>query len=222
MEDHNKTQHTEHKSEPMPDIGKVDLKSVSPDALKGGFGDVIEILKMNQAKMDAVAARDGEGITLALVYLVIGQLVAALGGAVLGYTILGTTFRTPIVNALIGGVVSAAISAAVLYITSLIAVRVFNGKGKFPAYFRVMGYASLINVVGFVTMVPFLTAISGIWLLVINYKALMSVHKLDSTNAILSIVLTVVAFFVLTYLVGMIGLNAMMAGGAGAMNYSAV
>jgi len=120
----------------------------------------------------------------------------------------------------IGAVVGSVIAAVVLYVTNMIAIQVFKGKGKFPSYFRVMGYASLINVIGFVTMVPFLSAIAGIWLLVINYKTLMSVHKLDSTNAILTIVLTVVAFFVLTYLVGMLGLNAMMMGGAGAVNYS--
>lgn len=202
----------------MPEIPKVDLKSVNVAALKGGFGDVLEILKLNQSRIDAVAHRDSEGVTMALVYLVIGALAAPLGGALFGYTVLGTTFRTPIVSALIGAVIAIVISAVTLYITNLVAERMFKGQGKFPQYFRVMGYASLINVVGFLTMVPFLTMIASIWILVINYKTLISVHKLDSTNAVLTIIVTIVAFLLLGFLVATLGLTAAMGVGAGAVS----
>jgi hypothetical protein len=213
MENETKTPHETHHG--MPEIPKVDLKSVNAAALKGGVTDVLEIVKLNQSRMDAVAKRDSEGITMALVYLAIGALAAPLGGAVFGYSVLGTVFRTPIVSALIGAVVAIVLSVLGLYITNLVAVKLFKGQGKFPEYFRVMGYASLINVVGLLSMVSVLGSIAGIWLLVINFKALMSVHKLDTTNAVLTIIVSVVVSVVLTFLVTAVGLTALMGVGAG-------
>lgn len=215
--------HSEHKPEhgghnSMPEIPKVDMKSVNADALKGGFGDVIEILKLNKTAIDKVAHRDSEGITLALVYLTIGGIAPSLGGAILGFTILGTTFRTPIVSALIGAVLAVVISAVALYVTSLVAEKMFHGTGKFPQYFRVMGYASLINVVGFLTMVPIISTIASIWVLVVNYMALTIVHKLNSTNAVLTIIVTVLVFIALTAVIASLGLTA--AGGLGASSFS--
>lgn len=221
-ESHGHDHHEEHKPAHHGighDIPKVDLKGVNASALKGGFADVLEILKLNKSRIDAVAARDGEGITMALVYLVIGAIAAPLGGALLGYSVLGATFRLPIVDALIRAVVAAVIACVVLYITSLVAERLFHGKGKFPAYFRVLGYASLINVVAFLTMVPFLATVAGLWLLAVNYVTLQQVHKLDSTNAVLTIIVTVVAFLLLGYLVASVGLSGAMMGG-GSVSYS--
>lgn len=220
MMDEHHTEHSEHKPAhgSMPEIPKVDMKNVNADALKGGFGDIIEILKLNKAAIEKVAHRDAEGISLALVYLAVGAIAPSLGGAVLGYTILGTTFRTPIVNALIGAVLAIVISAVALYVTSMVAEKMFHGTGKFPQYFRVMGYASLINIVGFLTMVPILSTIAAIWVLVVNYMALTIVHKLNSTNAVLTIIVTIVVFIALTAVIASLGLTA--AGGLGSASFS--
>lgn len=204
----------------MPEVPKVDFKNVNPDSLKGGFGDIIEILKLNKAAMEKVAHRDGEGISLALVYLAIGALGAPIGGAVLGYTFLGVTVRTPIVNALIGAVLAIVLGALVLYVTSMVAEKMFKGTGKFPQYFRVMGYASLINLIGFVTIVPVLSTVAAIWLLVVNYMALTTIHKLNSTNAVLTIIVTIVVFIALSAVIGALGLTAVGVGAGSAITLS--
>ena len=221
------TQHTSHPShtsplKDLPPIPKVDLKGVTPDALKGGLMDVVEILKLNKAKIDVVAGRDSEGITMALIYLAIGSFGAPLGGAIFGYNFLGVTVRTPILNALIGGVIATVMAALVVYITSLVAERLFKGKGKFPQFFRVMGYAYLVSLLGIVTLVPFLGSLAGIWVLVVDFIALQQVHKLDTTNAILTIIVTIVAFVILSFLVASLGMSAMMGGLGGSgvsLNY---
>lgn len=206
---------TDSKPMAMPEIPKVDLKGVTPDALKGGFMDVVEILKMNKVKMDAVAGRDSEGITISLVYLAIGAIAAPVGGAIFGYF----GFRTSIVSALISAVVSVVLAAAVYYITNIVAVNLFKGKGSFPAYFRVMGYASLANVLGLLTMVSILGTVAGLYVgLVINFIALQRIHKLDTTNAVLTIIVSVVATAILGSVLAMVGLSAgvgMMMGGVG-------
>lgn len=224
MEEHN--QHSEHGSEHksahsgMPEIPKVDMKNVNADSLKGGFGDIIKILKLDKAAMEKVAHRDAEGISLALVYLAVGAIAAPLGGALLGYTYFGVTVRTPIVSALIGAVLAVVMGAVVYYVTSLVAEKMFHGTGKFPQYFRVMGYASLLQVVGLLTVVPILSTVAAIWLLVINYMALTVVHKLNSTNAVLTIIVTVVVFIALTAVIAGLGLTAAVGMGAGASSFA--
>lgn len=216
MEEHKShSEHTDAKKHDMPEIPKVDFKNVNAGALKGGFTDVLAILKLDKAAMERVANRESEGITMALVYLAIGTIASALGGIILGYSFLGQTFRTPIVTGLIGAVVAVVMAAVVIYLTSLVAEKLFKGKGKFSGFFRVLGYASLLKIVGFVTIVPLLSTLASIWLLVINYMALTVVHKLDTTNAILTIIVTVVATVVVAYVIGMIGLSAVAGGGMG-------
>ena len=226
MEEHHSQHHGEHKQEHhtehkpahsgMPEIPKVDMKNVNAAALKGGFGDIIAILKLDKTAMERVAHRDAEGISLALTYLGLGAIAAPLGGLILGYTVLGITIRTPIVSALIGAVLSVVVAAAVFYITSLVAERLFQGHGKFPQYFRVMGYASLLNVVGFLTFAAPLTMIASIWLLVVNFMALTVVHKLNTTNAVLTIIVTIIVFMVLTGVIAALGLAGLAGVGVGA------
>ncbi len=157
MEDHNSEHSTpEHKAEhhtstkvDMPPIPKVDFKNVNADSLKGGFSDVIEIIKLNKGAMDKVAHRDAEGINIALIYLAIGAVAAPLGSWILGYSLLGVTIHSGIVGTIIQAVFAVVMAAVVLYITNLVAEKMFQGHAKFPQYFRVMGYAYLLNVVGF-------------------------------------------------------------------------
>lgn len=194
------------------DIPKVDLKKVSGESLKGGFADVIEILKLNKSRISAVANRESEGIGIALVYLIIGAIGAPLGTAIIGYSLLGTRITTPFMSALFAALVAAVVAAVTLYITSLVAEKLFKGKGTFSQFFRVMGYAYILNVVGFLTIVPFLGSLASIYMLVVTFVALQEVHKLDTTNAVLTILVTIAVFMVLFYLLAMIGFSGGMMG----------
>jgi len=216
MDDHHSDSHTEHKtthSNSMPEIPKVDMKNVNADALKGGFGDVISILKLDKTVMAKVAGRDSEGISIALVYLAVGAIAAPLGGLILGFY----GFHTGIVYALVTAVLAVVMAALNLYVTSMVAEKMFKGTGKFPQYFRVMGYASLVNVLGFLTIVPVLSTVASLFVfLVVNYFALTIVHKLNQTNAILTMIVSVVVFFVLAAIIGMLVATIGLGGAIGA------
>lgn len=219
--EHKPEHHAEHSHNAMPEIPKVDMKNVNADALKGGFGDILNILKLDKGAMEKVAHRDSEGISLALVYMAIGAVAMPLGGAILGYSsFFGVTNRNSIVNALITAVLAIVMVAVVLYITSYVAEKMFQGKAKFPQYFRVMGYAYLLNVLGFLTIVPVLGMLANLWLLVVNYMVLTTIHKLNSTNAVLTIIVTVVAVIVLGAVIGAFGFTTMGGIGGGMMGLS--
>jgi hypothetical protein len=205
-EEHNHAHHEGHQSAHHEGLGlpKVDMKKVNKDSLKGGFSDFIEIMKLNKGRINAVAGRESEGIGVALVYLIVGAIGAPLGGAILGYSYFGIAVRVSLLNALVGAVLAAVVAAVVLYVTNLLAIRVFKGKGTFPQYFRVMGYAYLLSFVGFLTLVPVLGSLASIYILVVNFIALQEIHKLDATNSVLTILLTVAVFVLLSFVLASI------------------
>jgi hypothetical protein len=188
-------------------IPNVDFKKVSGAALKGGFSDVIEILKLNRSRINAVAGRESEGFGIAMIYLFIGSLGAPLGTAIIGYSILGTRITMPFFDAVFGAVVTAFAVMLTLYVTNLVAQRLFKGKGAFPQFFRVMGYAYLLNIVAFLTFVPFLGVLVSLYLLVVTFITLKEIHKMDDTNAVLTILVTFGAALVISYLLGAFGLS---------------
>jgi|WetSurMetagenome_2_1015567.scaffolds.fasta_scaffold134569_1 hypothetical protein len=212
--------HAEHHADSKigQDIPAVDLKKINAAALKSGLTDVIDILKLNKSKIGAVAGRESEGINIALVYLLIGAIGAPLGGAILGYSIFGARFTTPLLTALISCLVAAVIAALTIYVMNFVAIKFFKGKGVFAHYFRVMGYAYLLNVLGFLTVIPFLGSLASIYMLVVAFVTLKEVHKLDAANSVLTLLVTIGVFIVLTYLLALIGLSGTMMswGGAGA------
>ncbi len=211
MDEHHSDHQTDHKPahNSMPEIPKVDMKNVNVGNLKGGFGDIIEILKLNKAVMAKVAGRDSEGISLALVYFAVGTIVASLGPAVFGIPLpIVGLIRIGFVSSLIGGVVAAVLGVIGLFLTNWVAESMFKGSGKFPQFFRVLGYASLLRVVEFFTIIPFLSLIVGVWLLVILYNTLTEIHKLSSTNAVLTLLVAAVLAIVIGYILTMLGLGA--------------
>jgi len=207
-------QHGHKENLGLPKIPPVNFKDVTPDKVRNGFMDVLEILKLNKKKIDEVGARDSEGITLALIYMALGAIATSLGGAIFGYTFMGITVRTPILNALLGGLVAILVAFVGFYITNIVAQKLFKGQGTFPQYFRVMGYASLVNVLGVLTILSILGSLAGLWVgLVINYFALKQIHKLDNTNAILAMIVSFVITLILAFIVASIGISAVMGGG---------
>jgi len=170
------------------DIPKVDFKNVNFKTLQNGLKDILEILRINKKKIDEVANRESEGVGLALVYFIIGTLGAPLGGAIIGYSFLGVSYRTSIWTALIEMVIAVLVGILGIYILNLVAKMLFHGKGEFSKFLRVMGYASLLNFVGFLTVAPFLKNVVMIWMLVVQFFALREIHKLDNTKTVLTII----------------------------------
>lgn len=210
--------HGEHHSAPhhsanngVPEIPKVDFKNVNADSLKGGLGDVLNILKLDKAAMEKVAHRDSEGLGLAIVYFAVGTMVASLGPAIFGVPVpfVGVV-HTSFVNALVGGVIVTVLGLVGFFIMNWVATGLFKGSGKFPQFFRVMGYASLVRVVNVFTIVPFLSLVTGVLLLVILYRALTGIHKLNATNAVLTILLSAVIGMVVGGILMSAGLGTMM------------
>ena len=119
-----------------------------------------------------------------------------LASALLNF--LGQMFFSRFHPTLIGGIVMALIQVVMMiagiYLLSFIAQRLFNGKGKHDGFFRVMAYA---GIVGWLTLIPFLGFVSGLWSLALLFVILKTVHKLTTAQSILTIIISVIILLIL-------------------------
>lgn len=195
--------------DPSMEIPKIDMKDVD---FGGAFKQLVEILKLNKKAIESVAS-NVKGGAAAAVFLVAGAVAAPLGSLIFGYKFMNVVYRPEIGHVLVQLVFAVVMAVAVIFVTTLVANKLFKGKGAFADYFRVMGLAYGLNVVvllGYAvpSLAPLLGLVVGIWGLVIMFFALQIVFKLDNTNTILTIIVTIVAMMILATLVASLGYGA--------------
>ncbi len=189
----------------IPALPKVDFKGVNLENFKRGLMDILEMLKLNKAKFHEVAARESEGLGLALTYFVLAALLSALGPVVFGYRvpILGT-IRMDIGTALIGALLQIVGGVLFVYVLHFIAGK-FGGKAHISGYFRVMGYVSLLMVFGFLTFIPILMSLASLWALVVSFIAIRETQSLDNANTFFVMLLTMFVGAVIISIIGSFG-----------------
>lgn len=188
---------------------KMDMKDMN---IGNAFQQFIGIVKLDKKVIEGVAKNEKGGAAAAL-FLLVGVAATPLLQAVIGIRVFNTVIR-PDLTATLMGIVTALIAAALGFVvTTLVATKLFKGKGTLAEYFRVAGLAYGLNILSaIVVLVPGLVAlvplIVGIWGLVVGFVVLKTVFHLDNTNAVLTIVVTVVALMVVAAALGALGLTA--------------
>lgn len=185
------------------------------------FSQFIEIIKFNKGAMSSIA-RDEKATVPAAIFLLIGALAGPVANQIFGVQILGTVFRPDIQSTISASVVAVLTSLLTIFITMIVATKLFKGKGTFMEYFRVVGLAYALNILTILgSVLPALAMlvglIVGLWMLAISFVAIKSVFSLDDTNAVLTIIVTLVAYLVLgailVSVVASIGLSTLPQGG---------
>jgi hypothetical protein len=164
--------------------------------------DAIEILKLNKPKMTEVEARPS-ATTWGIVMLAVPAL--------LNLILISLAYRVFVVDYLWMAAIPVASSVAMIFALSLIAQKFFQGKGSNIGFFRVAAYASLAS---WVTVIPYLLMLlgansffsllgllnlaAGAWMLVVTYHVLMEHHKLTQQNAVITIVIGIVAYVIVS------------------------
>ncbi len=202
---------------PMTDdslkMPKMDMKDMN---VGNAFQQFLGILKLDKKVIEAVAKNQGGGPAAAL-FLLVGVALGPISQAIFGIRVFNAVIRPDISSVLVsivGGLVAALLG---FLVTTLVANRLFKGKGSFAEYFRVAGLAYGLSVLTVLsTFLPGLAALVGIvvalWGLVVGYVVIKNVFHLDDTNTVLTIIVTVVAIILIGAIVGSLGL----AGGYGA------
>ena len=170
-----------------------------------------EIVTLKQPVMQAVA-KDPSALNPALTILAAVSVLVALGSYVFPSTVGMVTYRSGLVDVVLQAAISILLGVAILYTTGYLSQQVFKSKLDMNGYVRVMGHATLVNLLG---VFPPLSAISGIWSLVILCTVLNKMGKMGAGSIILLLLLEGLIIFVLAMALVFVGMGA----GLGGMMY---
>lgn len=202
--EHHKPGHDETMEMP-----KIDMKDVD---LGGAFKQFVEILKLNKKVIEGVAGNAKAGASAAI-FLLVGAAAAPLAQFIFGVRFLNVVYRPDIVHVLVQWLLAVVMAVGVIFVTTVVANKLFKGKGSFAGYFKVMGLMYGVNVltaVGFLVpaLAPLLGLVVGIWMLVVSFYAIQAVFKLDNTNTVLTMIVAVVAMVAIMAVIGSLGYGA--------------
>lgn len=124
-------------------------------------------------------------------------------------------FFSPSWGYILGMMVYQAVASVVgIYVLSIVAKSIFKGQAHHDAFFRVMAFGMIVT---WLSIIPALSIIGGIWGLVIVFVVLKTIHKLTTGGAIGSILVSVLALgvvgMILGSVMGSIGLGSFGYGG---------
>lgn len=187
---------------------KMDMKDID---VGNAFQQFLGVIKLDKTVIGKVAQNE-KGGTVAALFLLIGVIAGPLAQLAFGIRVFNVVVRPDITATITGSLVALVSALLTILVTTLVATKLFKGAGSFAAYFRVIGLAYGLNVLNIVvSLVPgfgvFIALIVGIWMLAIAFTTIKSVFHLDDTNAVLTIVVTIVAFFLLGAAVASLGLG---------------
>jgi hypothetical protein len=101
-----------------------------------------------------------------------------------------------------------------IYVLSVIAKSIFKGHAKHDEFFRVLAYAMIIS---WLSIIPALGFIAGIWGLILLFIILKVIHKLTTGGAIGTIIVGIIVIGIISMILspvfGMMGFGYSMKGG---------
>ena len=171
------------------------------------FMNAIEILKLNEKKMMEIATRKTTA-TAAFLFVLIGVVSTSLGT----YLMFPSMWRPSISFLIVNILVSLVAFFIGVFVIDFVASKFFNGKGNFGQLFRVMGYAYVLMIPYILlAVIPSLVAILGlvlgIWMLIVVFKTISVVKKLNPTNTVFTLLIVLVAMVAVYWILGYFGIG---------------
>lgn len=171
-----------------------EMKSPGKFNMKDELKNAIDVVKLDAKAMHSVATRKTTAAA-AILFIVLATVAMNLG---IYLQFMRFSFIKPSLGwLLINGIVYVVFTVLFIFIYDIVATQIFKGKGNFGELFRVLGYGNFVMILA---VIPMLGVLAGLWYLVITYRALTLVKKLNPTNSVLTIIITVVAGLLLSML----------------------
>lgn len=155
------------------------------------FKDAVDIALLKEPAMHAVTT-EKDGLKSALLMIVVGALASSFGTFIFPSTYGMITYRPDITWVLSSFIVASLIGIALLYLMGFLAERLFHSKLSMESYVKILGHASILN---FISIIPALSIVSGIWGLVVMWIVLTKLGKLEAGSVILLLIIEFVLVF---------------------------
>lgn len=184
-----------------------EIKNPGKFDFKTEFMNAIEILKLNEKKITEISTRKTTA-TAAFLFVLMGVVAMGLGT----YLMFPAAWRPSVGYLFISMLISLVAFFVAVFAIDFVGSQFFKGKGDFGQLFRVMGYSYILMVPYILLAVApglmsIITLVTGVWLLVVGYKAISVVKKLNPTHTIFTILIVGVALAIIYSLLGYFGIG---------------
>jgi hypothetical protein len=161
---------------------------------------ILRAIRLDTSVFKEIAEDEG-AMSQAAIIVVVVSLLSAIGGAIASNNFIVSLIVSLLLSILIGW-----IGWAIL--TYFIGTFLFKGKTDIPEMMRVLGYANapnLLGVFGFIPCVGWIIAlVGGILSLIAGFLAVREAMEFDTGPAILTVVISWVIAFAITFGVGLL------------------
>ncbi|QQR55252.1 hypothetical protein IPG41_01690 [Candidatus Peregrinibacteria bacterium] len=154
-----------------------------------------QILQLKEAALHSVAQDRGKWRN-ALLCIGLGTLALSLCPLFFPIRVEWVTYRPDLFAVLFFALSGALARIFILFCMGLVAEKLFHSKLSAQGFFQVLGYASLVNVLG---ILPGLGGISSLWLLVVTAKLLHSEGKMQGEAIFIFLFILMVIFWLLPF-----------------------
>jgi hypothetical protein len=146
-------------------------------------------------------AEDQEAMSQAAIIVVVTTFLSALGAGFAAQGFFGAFISSWLTSIIIGW-----IGWAVL--TYLVGTYLFQGRSDIPEMMRVLGYAMAPNLLGFFRFIPcagwIIALIGGILAFIAGFIAIREAMEFDTGKAIITVLISWVISFAITFAVGLL------------------
>ncbi len=163
----------------------------------------LDVALLKKSAMHGVAGDKGK------TKMALGILIAGVVLGMLGMRFFLSSFVTISILSTLGNALYQLIMLIIgIYVLSVIAKSIFKGAAKHDEFFRVFAYGMIVM---WLSIIPALAIVYAIWGLVIVFVVLKVVHKLTTGGAIGTIIVSILAMFVISLILspilGVIGIG---------------
>lgn len=157
------------------------------------FHDVLGVLKLERKVISVVSARGKDAIFIGAIIIILGGVANLLGSLLFGGEAFG--LATHVWLAILS------IITAIVYIVLIhyVAEKIMGGEACLTSFAKPMAFGFAIM---WANIIYFLQFITYIWLLVITFVILKTVHKLDTRKAIWAIAISLFVSMIFAIILG--------------------
>ena len=141
----------------------------------------------------------------AVIFVAIVSVISAIGGFIGS---LGSGIGIAIVSLIVSPIIAVAFFFFWAFLNYWIGTKFFKGKAEYGELIRTLGYCYGPNVLGVLSFILCIGQLAGLvgllWMFVAGFFAIRQALNVDDTNAILTIVISAVVYFIAFMVLGLI------------------
>jgi len=165
--------------------------------------EAIKIVKLDEKIIERVSKDEGVN-QIAFLILALSSIAASLSTFMIPNDFININLDFTALNFIKFAVFDFVLAIMYIYTMAFIAEKIFKGPANTHGFFRSIAYGSIIKIAN---LIPVFGLLAGVWYLVIQFKILKKIFKLQFHTAILTMIIGIITIGLLGSILNQFGFN---------------